>query len=1107
MLQWLESQSDKQHIVFVCHPDSYDEFPELVCRLRANNCEFLVGKSIVDILKQLSNQNYSFNGSTNPFKGLFSYEYVDRNRFFGRDEEVERLINALSFDKPLLLSGASGSGKSSILKAGVLPKLIDKHHAFFYTVSEPLNIGENIEYWIRTELDDNSSSDSAAIVIIDQCEQLFDWPDNVWQAWIDALLEYYQHTEKLYLLLGIRSDAEYKLKQHSGFKTSTTYTAETLSSEINVEQWYKIINSQAQYANFSIDDALLNRLVEDAIQSNGNLPLVSLLLETLYEKSKNLQITLEDYPQKEKGLKGIINAQANLAMVDFTLQEKSDYMPILFQLLIDVNDIDASTARSKTLIVGDTTPEVISHMAEALFKRRLLRKINSRKTLKDEVAYRIAHESLITGWKEVTQWIKNDFAFQLWLNTIRQMNGAWNRADKNADYLIKGKSQLNETSHYIDSKYEALSCEANDPLRFLQTSIHQGKKEKKLRLAAASFLTSAIILLGLGVFWFAKSADEQQQSAAVTNEVLNQSIELMDRLLEKNSTSPNNNAQSAQIASQLIKLIEQLDDERESISIEDKFTLAKSQTFVIFSSFRNSNLDDALRMAESNIFLLSSLIEVEPNNINFLRLYIENLSLRNKLIEQMGQLDKTMRDTLIREVINATEKASLDEVIFRTFVQDVLLNQTLAPYELKNALTRRNTKQYLTAYLKESEEIYLRNSFDTGARLRLVNALVGMGEWHNIKGNINEALEHYQRGIKLLKEVPENDARKHDLLIRGAQFSMKFSELLFKTDKLVDAIEYLDDYTSQLQNLYITYGDIWSFARYLDALKMLASANGYYLQENPYTSPFNVLHEIFTPVPIGNDAFQSAISDNMAGHATFLFETVKSGNIPPQFIDLAIVNYADIVQVISIEQINIEELDYFINKDFLFHHENPEAMIVREYKKMMMLSRKGDVFAHEFANDTELGISNDYQTAKAIYNEIVEKSENNLWANVPLIMDNKLTTINKLAVLEKLAGNTDNFINYMLLTNELARTPMNTTTEDGRQNIYSRLFYSHYLVAKEYLKNNELKCTKAYKAMEDAYSEYEKTTEDYRDYFLNTDVVNEFIDKLNELDNICATAH
>jgi energy-coupling factor transporter ATP-binding protein EcfA2 len=469
-LSFLEQQDDETDSVFICHPDNAQEInPVTREELNALHCDIIEATSLGDALKLLLGDWFDGDGISEPFKGLDSFEYVDQQRFFGREQDVEALINALNkSDGSLVVAGASGSGKSSLLKAGVIPAIERTEQGCVATFSTPQDIGKDIESWLNSLPD---TSDERHLIIIDQAESLFRGIAGDANEWLDTLQNYLNQRPNTQLIISIRDEFIAALSKHSAFSEMQLFT---VPAELSHQQWYTIITKQAEYANLSFEEGLVDELMTVAMERRDNLPLMSFLLQQMHAHSDKLtrSITFKDYDAVGK-LEGVIDTQAEKAIRNFDEDTLKQWLPILFQHLIWVNE-DDSTTLSRPYEITEQTPQNINVLIQVLYEEKLLKRIS-----KDKPIYQIAHERLMTSWKRIEDWLKEDKAFLLWRQKVTKQAKEWDENNRPKELLLAKGLPINEARKWKDERLFELNYFGELINEYVHSSSLQVKRQSQ----------------------------------------------------------------------------------------------------------------------------------------------------------------------------------------------------------------------------------------------------------------------------------------------------------------------------------------------------------------------------------------------------------------------------------------------------------------------------------------------------------------------------------------------------------------------------------------------------------------------------------------------------
>ncbi|MGZ4290873.1 MAG: nSTAND1 domain-containing NTPase, partial [Gaiellaceae bacterium] len=230
-----------------------------------------------------------------PFKGLAPFETADAEFFFGRERLVDELVARLR-DAPLLaLVGASGSGKSSLLRAGLLPALGREH--VLVRPGDPLPpLGEG------------------SVLAVDQFEEVFapTVAEEDRRAFVDALVDAAWDPERrTVVLIALRADFFGHLAQYVGLADLVGPNHVLLGPMSNGEL-RRAIEGPAERTALEVEAVLVDALIDDVAGEPGGLPLLSTALLDLWRERDGRTLTLAAY-ERSGGVRGAVGRHAEAA--------------------------------------------------------------------------------------------------------------------------------------------------------------------------------------------------------------------------------------------------------------------------------------------------------------------------------------------------------------------------------------------------------------------------------------------------------------------------------------------------------------------------------------------------------------------------------------------------------------------------------------------------------------------------------------------------------------------------------------------------------------------------------------------------------------------------
>ncbi len=488
-----------------------------------------------DVLKAEAAGRLDMEAPDCPYQGLSAFQPEDAGLFFGRDAAVDRVVRLTQRGRLTAVTGASGSGKSSLVFAGVLPALMQTDKWVFTTFrpgEDPLYslAGALAPMLADTEpgvplpateqaiavaaLAADLRSDPARLsaviqrihdrnpgkqilIFADQFEELYSLAqeDEVRNQFLDRYLGLAASTETpfLRLLLTIRAD-------FLGELVGERRLADALQNQIDLlgpmtrQELTDAVVLPAESMGVRYEDHLVERILDDLGDDDGSLPLLEFALTQLWEKqSVGSLLTHTEYEEVGR-VSGAIrqHAEAAYARLD---QEERRLTRRLFRRLVSLpdqngHDSERITRRQVDLQSLDTATQVL---AKGELANRRLVIISRVSDQRDTVE--IVHEALLTNWPELATWIKEDRETILRLQALSVATAAYSQSDNNPDLLYRG-NQLREYLDWADKHASELTAAET---AFLAAGRHI---ERRRSVAQYGGYALAIVVPLLVVVWF-----------------------------------------------------------------------------------------------------------------------------------------------------------------------------------------------------------------------------------------------------------------------------------------------------------------------------------------------------------------------------------------------------------------------------------------------------------------------------------------------------------------------------------------------------------------------------------------------------------------------------
>ena len=285
---------------------------------------------VKNTLNQILGRSISETEGICPYKGLSFFDFNDQDarHFYGRVELTKTLLDKVKFSSFVAIVGASGSGKSSVLRAGLLYQLyqqgdteirilvpgekpiqnlarafVDKNLPH---VQQAVEQGKAEELIIQQGVDGlrrlvQSSLMSKMVLVIDQFEEVFTLckDENSRQAFFATLLgALEQLPSKLCLVLAMRSDFLGKCYDPN-YKSlaNQVQNNQIVVLPLDKDELFEVIIRPAQQVGLKIEPELVKQLLVDVEKSPGSLPLLQYTLKELWERRQNNTLKLNTYAE------------------------------------------------------------------------------------------------------------------------------------------------------------------------------------------------------------------------------------------------------------------------------------------------------------------------------------------------------------------------------------------------------------------------------------------------------------------------------------------------------------------------------------------------------------------------------------------------------------------------------------------------------------------------------------------------------------------------------------------------------------------------------------------------------------------------------------------
>ncbi len=486
-------------------------------------------------------------GGLCPYKGLLAFQPEDDDIFFGREAQSADLLSRL-LDRGLLVVvvGASGSGKSSLVRAGVLAALrrgeVPGSASWSVAIMTP---GENPATRLATELARADGTDAPRVVVaVDQMEELFtacrDPTER--ERFVGMLLDAITNGNGSVMAVGALRADFYGHCATIPRLAAALSDANVLLGPMGEGELRRAIEAPAEVAGLRLEPGLVDVVLRDLAREPGSLPLLSHALLETWRRRTGRTLTLVGY-HDSGGVRGAIAHTAESVWTEALSERERPVARRIFLRLTELGEGTEDTRRRVThteLVSGADAGEV-DDVVRLLADRRLI-------TVDDDTV-EVAHEALIREWPRLRTWLDDD---REGLRTHRHLTHAaedWNALGRDASELYRGPrlqatrdwlardatAQLNELeAAFVDASEEqeraAIAAEE-------ERAAARERANRRLRMLLVAAAVALVIAIVTGVIAVTQRsrADRQASRARATsvNAEVDRAVAEVPRLLER----------------------------------------------------------------------------------------------------------------------------------------------------------------------------------------------------------------------------------------------------------------------------------------------------------------------------------------------------------------------------------------------------------------------------------------------------------------------------------------------------------------------------------------------------------------------------------------------
>src|SRR5271167_847186 len=471
-----------------------------------------------------------------PYRGLRVFDVDDAPFFFGREALVQWLLNELrpavegqQVNRFLAIVGSSGSGKSSVARAGLVAAIkrddisissrwpvaicrpgSDPLESLAVALSSAVNVGQGapalaeliaefrknektLHLIARQSLPENAPA-KRLVVVVDQFEEVFTLcrKEELREALIRNLLYAAKVAQgQTLVILTMRADFYGKCAANAELAASFS-DHHVLVGPMTEDELCRAIERPTQLVGCELEAGLVDLLLQDVRHQPGALPLLEHALLELWNKREGRRLTVKAYQEIGK-LEGALQRRADATLEAFSRSEQ-ELCRRTFLRLTQPGEGTEDTKRRASM------QELLSLSGDSKAEEEIVQKLASASLLitEGDIAHmdafvEVAHEALIHNWPRLRQWLDEDRAGLRLHHRISEVAQEWQRSNKEEGILYRG-ARLTQAQEWREQNEAELNLIERE---FLDASIAERQKLERQQRQGQRLLVGSAVLFAV----------------------------------------------------------------------------------------------------------------------------------------------------------------------------------------------------------------------------------------------------------------------------------------------------------------------------------------------------------------------------------------------------------------------------------------------------------------------------------------------------------------------------------------------------------------------------------------------------------------------------------
>ncbi len=549
-------------------PSAHDKLPGAAgladvidrCLKKRREERFASAAELADALEKLNTHHHpkAISDDENPFAGLSAFQEADADRFFGRDDDITAVVGRLRQQQLLTIAGASGAGKSSFVRAGVIPTLKRANKELEVFVIRPgrqpfAALADVLAFFLDTA-GNAEESDAAAIattlrtqpgylgarlrarcrkrgadhrilLFVDQLEELYTQGiDTEERAAFCACLEGVADdaSSPLRVVMTIRADFLDRISEDRRFLAAMTRGLVFLPA-MSSRGLREALEKPLEAAGYRFEDEELgNQMLVGLVGTKSPLPLLQFTATKLWEaRDREQKLLTRAAYQALGGVAGALSTHADAVLAGMSVGEQRLARAIFLRLVTP----ERTRAMVRLDELGTLSEDVsaVEHVVQLLAEARLLA-IEAGGDREGKTV-ELTHESLIERWAKLKSWLDENEKDAVFLAELRNASTQWEKNGQAEGFLWRDRAAI-EAGLWFDRRKAEVGAEGSlgigtRELGYLEAVVGLTERTKRRRRQIVGGLFAAMTGIAVVVGWLAiaaraeaRRADTQTREAA-----------------------------------------------------------------------------------------------------------------------------------------------------------------------------------------------------------------------------------------------------------------------------------------------------------------------------------------------------------------------------------------------------------------------------------------------------------------------------------------------------------------------------------------------------------------------------------------------------------------